>query len=93
MAIIQPLFKKNCPSTPPRKQRCDKKHRFTFRVDQDVWNKIMQLSLFAGGIGHNASLNSILNLLVESALRDEEIMERIQREFPQAENYIVIRNW
>lgn len=92
MAIIQPLFK-NRPSPPPKKQRCDKKHRFTFRVDQDVWQKVEQLSMFAGGIGCNASLNSVLNTLIKNALSDEEIMLRMQREFPQAENVIIIRNW
>jgi hypothetical protein len=96
MAIVTPLHKLFLPKPEQeieRKERSDKKHRFTFRTHEDVWDKISKISLLAGGASNCASLNLVMNMLVQYALQDEYIMRRIQSELPQLEGIISVRDW
>jgi len=93
MAFVEPMKTNYLPQLPDKKERSDKKHRFTFRTHEDVWDKISKISILAGGAPNNASLNLIMNMLVQYALQDQYIMWRIQKELPQIDGIISIRDW
>jgi hypothetical protein len=76
-----------------RATRCDKKHRFTLRIAKDPWNNIKELYLNCGGSETGASLNVIVNMLLEHALNTPEIYESIQKKYPSTDSYIKIRTW
>lgn len=76
-----------------QRRRKDKKHRYPLRVENELWEKIWELSLNCGSTKSGASLNMILIKLISYALEDETIYKRIQDEFPQRTEFIRIRSW
>ena len=83
-------------SSPPaltRKSRSDKKHQYPLRMGLSLWGNITELNLNCQGLESGPSLNETLCNLLESALDDEGIVNRLKNKFPERDQIVIVRSW
>lgn len=76
-----------------RNPRSDKKHQYPLRMMLPLWSKITDLNLNCQGLESGPSLNETLCDLLEVALADEGIVERLKNKFPDRNQIVIVRSW
>lgn len=76
-----------------RNPRTDKKHQYPLRMMLPLWSKITDLNLNCQGLESGPSLNETLCDLLEVALADEGIVERLKNKFPDRNQIVIVRSW
>lgn len=71
---------------PVKKTRIDRKHRFTYRVDKKLWDRLEGI-----GFNHSLSVNELLDVLIVAALDNEEIMSSFRLAYPLRKQYVLVR--
>lgn len=76
-----------------RKVRSDKKHQYPLRVQVPLWVKINELALSCRDAVSGPSLNEILCLLLEFAVKDDAIISQVKDRFPERREIVLVRSW
>ena len=76
-----------------RKPRSDKKHQYPLRMGLSLWSKIIELNLNCQGLESGPSLNETLCDLLESALDNEGVIDRLKNKFPERTQIVIVRTW
>lgn len=77
----------------PRNPRSDKKHQYPLRLVLSLWSKITDLNLNCQGLESGPSLNETLDDLLEFALTDKGIVDRLKNKFPERNQIVFVRSW
>lgn len=76
-----------------RKTRIDKKHQYPLRLVTPFWRRITGFNMNCQGMDSGPSLNETLFDLLEAALDDEGIVNRILSKYPDREQLVIVRSW
>ena len=75
------------------KPRSDKKHQYPLRMGLSLWGRITELNLNCQGLESGPSLNETLCNLLESALDDDGLVDRLKNRFPERNQIVIVRTW